>query len=285
MILLTIYAIPPLAILAAAQAAYSGYQALKASQDRKREQQDAEKRLANMPVYQTPDALKNYYAEAQAGKNAINPAIAMQERQLQQAQANAMANAQRSATSGAEALSAGSKAQAMTQGYMPTLAEQQAAYQQASLGRADRASMAMTQEQMQKYENDYARSQSFLNYALGKSAAASQRQGQATAGVIQGLGTLANAYATNPDAFKKSPPPPPPPPPTTNSSSIGMGNTQLNNYLSGNSSALGMNKPLTAQTAPVMGSPVNVYPMQQQTKSTIWNPETGRFESVPYYGY
>lgn len=188
-------------VAAAASIGSSAYSAIKAAQDRKKAQAESERQLRNMPVYQTPEALKNLYAESQAGKSAVSPVIATQERALQQAQANMMANAQRAATSGAESLSIGAKAQSLAQAALPQLAETQEAYRQAALKRADMAAMGMTEDAQIKYEADVARQASFINYALGKAAAASQRQAQATAGAIQGASNLLSSYAQNPDAF------------------------------------------------------------------------------------
>lgn len=149
--------------------------------------------MSARPQYQISDTVKQQLAEAQSRYNAQNPAIAMAYQQAQQGMAGQMANAQRNASSGAQALAAGAGAQAQLQSIAPQLAAQQAAYSQQQQANLNQARGLMTEEQRTKFADMLATNQARQNYGLGLAQAGSAMKSQGMGALVQGGLGLATA--------------------------------------------------------------------------------------------
>lgn len=169
------------------------YQTISGSKQQKRGQQAFEQAMAARPQYEISDTVKQQLAEAQSRYNAQNPAIAMAYQQAQQGMAGQMANAQRNASSGAQALAAGAGAQAQLQSIVPQLAAQQAAYSQQQQANLNQARGLMTEEQRTKFADMLAANQARQNFGLGLAQAGSAMKSQGLGAIAQGGLGLATA--------------------------------------------------------------------------------------------
>jgi hypothetical protein len=162
------------------------YQTISGSKQQKRGQKAFEAAMAARPQYEISDQVKQQLAEAQSRYNAQNPAIAMAYQQAQQGMAGQMANAQRNASSGAQALAAGAGAQAQLQSIIPQLAQQQAAFQQQQQANLNQARGLMSQEEKTKFSDMLATNQARQNFGLGLAQAGSAMKGQGLGAIAQG---------------------------------------------------------------------------------------------------
>lgn len=169
------------------------YQTLSGASQQKKGQKAFEDAMAARPQYQISDTVKQQLAEAQARYNAQNPAIAMAYQQAQQGMAGQMANAQRNASSGAQALAAGAGAQAQLQSITPQLAAQQAAYSQQQQANLNQAQGLMSQEEKTRFADLLAANQARQNFGLGLAQAGSAMKSQGLGTIAQGGMTLASA--------------------------------------------------------------------------------------------
>jgi hypothetical protein len=169
------------------------YQTISGSQQQKKGQQAFESAMAARPQYQISDTVKQQLAEAQSRYNAQNPAIAMAYQQAQQGMAGQMANAQRNASSGAQALAAGAGAQAQLQSIAPQLAAQQAAYSQQQQANLNQARGLMTEEQRTKFSDMLSANQARQNFGLGLAQSGSAMKSQGLGAMVQGGLGLASA--------------------------------------------------------------------------------------------
>jgi len=169
------------------------YQTISGSKQQKQGQKAFEEAMAARPQYQISDTVKQQLAEAQARYNAQNPAIAMAYQQAQQGMAGQMANAQRNASSGAQALAAGAGAQAQLQSIAPQLAAQQTAYQQQQYANLNQAQGLMSQEEKNKFSDMLAANQARQNFGLGLAQAGSAMKSQGLGSIAQGGLGLASA--------------------------------------------------------------------------------------------
>lgn len=176
------------------------YQTISGSKQQKQGQKSFEAAMAARPQYQISDTVKQQLAEAQARYNAQNPAIAMAYQQAQQGMAGQMANAQRNASSGAQALAAGAGAQAQLQSIVPQLAAQQAAYSQQQYANLNQAQNLMSQEEKNRFADMLATNQAKQNFGLGLAQAGSAMKGQGMGALVQGgLGLAAAGLMSNPN--------------------------------------------------------------------------------------
>ena len=173
------------------------YQTVSGAKQQKKGQKTFEDALAARPQYQISDTVKQQLAEAQARYNAQNPAIAMAYQQAQQGMAGQMANAQRNAASGAQALAAGAGAQAQLQSIVPQLAQQQAAFQQQQYANLNQAQGLMSQEEKTRFSDMLAANQARQNYGLGLAQAGSAMKSQGLGSIAQGGMNLATAGLGN----------------------------------------------------------------------------------------
>lgn len=169
------------------------YQTISGANQQKRGQQAFEQAMAARPQYEISDTVKQQLAEAQARYNAQNPAIAMAYQQAQQGMAGQMANAQRNASSGAQALAAGAGAQAQLQSIAPQLAAQQAAYSQQQQANLNQAQGLMSQEEKNKFSDMLAANQAKQNFGLGLAQSGSAMKSQGLGALVQGGLGLATA--------------------------------------------------------------------------------------------
>jgi hypothetical protein len=169
------------------------YQTISGSKQQKKGQQAFEEAMSARPQYQISDTVKQQLAEAQSRYNAQNPAIAMAYQQAQQGMAGQMANAQRNASSGAQALAAGAGAQAQLQSIAPQLAAQQAAYSQQQQANLNQARGLMTEEQRTKFSDMLSANQARQNFGLGLAQSGSAMKSQGLGAIAQGGLSLATA--------------------------------------------------------------------------------------------
>jgi hypothetical protein len=169
------------------------YQTISGSKQQKSGQKAFEQAMAARPQYEISDTVKQQLAEAQARYNAQNPAIAMAYQQAQQGMAGQMANAQRNAGSGAQALAAGAGAQAQLQSIAPQLAAQQAAYNQQQYANLNQAQGLMSQEEKTRFADMLAANQAKQNFGLGLAQAGSAMKSQGLGAMVQGGLGLATA--------------------------------------------------------------------------------------------
>lgn len=169
------------------------YQTISGSKQQKSGQKAFEQAMAARPQYEISDTVKQQLAEAQARYNSQNPAIAMAYQQAQQGMAGQMANAQRNASSGAQALAAGAGAQAQLQSIVPQLAAQQTAFQQQQQANLNQARGLMTEEQRTKFADMLAANQARQNFGLGLAQAGSAMKSQGIGALVQGGLGLATA--------------------------------------------------------------------------------------------
>jgi hypothetical protein len=169
------------------------YQTISGSKQQKSGQKAFEQAMAARPQYEISDTVKQQLAEAQSRYNAQNPAIAMAYQQAQQGMAGQMANAQRNASSGAQALAAGAGAQAQLQSIAPQLAAQQAAYSQQQQANLNQARGLMTEEQRTKFSDMLSANQARQNFGLGLAQSGSAMKSQGLGAIAQGGLGLATA--------------------------------------------------------------------------------------------
>jgi hypothetical protein len=169
------------------------YQTISGSKQQKSGQKAFEQAMAARPQYEISDTVKQQLAEAQARYNAQNPAIAMAYQQAQQGMAGQMANAQRNAASGAQALATGAGAQAQLQSIVPQLAQQQAAFQQQQYANLNQAQGLMSQEEKTRFSDMLAANQAKQNFGLGLAQAGSAMKSQGLGAIAQGGMNLATA--------------------------------------------------------------------------------------------
>lgn len=181
------------------------YQTISGSKQQKRGQKAFEAAMAARPQYEISDTVKQQLAEAQSRYNAQNPAIAMAYQQAQQGMAGQMANAQRNAGSGAQALAAGAGAQAQLQSIAPQLAAQQAAYQQQQYANLNQAQGLMSQEEKTRFSDMLAANQAKQNFGLGLAQAGSAMKSQGLGAMVQGGLSLATAGLNAQGAGKSLP--------------------------------------------------------------------------------
>lgn len=176
------------------------YQTISGSQQQKKGQKDFEQAMAERPRYEISDTVKQQLAEAQARYNAQNPAIAMAYKQAQQGMANQIANAQRNAASGSQALAVGAGAEAQLQSIIPQLAAQQTAYNQQQYANLNQAQGLMSQEEKTKYADILAANQARQNFGLGLAQAGSAMKSQGLGALAQGgLGLATAGLMSNPN--------------------------------------------------------------------------------------
>ena len=173
------------------------YQTISGAKQQKQGQKAFEQAMSARPQYQISDTVKQQLAEAQSRYNAQNPAIAMAYQQAQQGMAGQMANAQRNAGSGAQALAAGAGAQAQLQSIVPQLAQQQAAFQQQQYANLNQAQGLMSQEEKTRFADLLAANQAKQNFGLGLAQSGSAMKSQGLGAIAQGGLSVATAGLGN----------------------------------------------------------------------------------------
>jgi hypothetical protein len=180
------------------------YQAISGTKQQKSGQKSFEQAMSARPRYEISDTVKQQLAEAQARYNAQNPAIAMAYQQAQQGMAGQMANAQRNASSGAQALAAGAGAQAQLQSIAPQLAAQQTAYNQQQYANLNQAQGLMSQEEKTRFSDMLAANQARQNFGLGLAQSGSAMRSQGLGSIAQGAFGLLSAGLSGKFGGKKT---------------------------------------------------------------------------------
>lgn len=160
-------------ILGLASLGMGAYQMAKAAKDKKKAEEDMKKAMAQRPDYQVSQSVKDQLADTRSRLNAVDPSIALMQQQAQKQAAGTQANAQRNATSGAEALAVGSAAQGQLQSMLPQMAMLQQQSQRQNLGNYYNAQGAMANQDLLVNQDQQAKSADMTNFALGKIGAAS----------------------------------------------------------------------------------------------------------------
>lgn len=168
------------------------YQAIHAAQQEKKAKAAAAASMAARPTFQTSPAALLANADAQSRINAVNPAVTAGYGAAQQAEANRIGAAQHYASSGAEALAAGSSAQNQFYNALPGLIGAQSDYQQGNLKNYYGTLQGLTQQDELKAQDANAAYGDSLNYNLGLQTAANQNLGQGLGMIGSSIGGLAS---------------------------------------------------------------------------------------------
>lgn len=162
-------------------------QTIKGNKQRKKYEALVEQELNNMPEYTTSPYAVQQLASAQSQTNAVNPAIAMMQRQNQQLAANTAAVGQRNAMSGAEAINAAALGQNLAQQQNPMLAQMQTQYEMANRANLYSALQNMTNERTNAFNSKSAKNDRFYNQRLGQLGAANNKASQGVANIFGGF--------------------------------------------------------------------------------------------------
>lgn len=169
------------------------YNAIHGAKERKKAQAALESAMNARPDFQISQEAKDIVTNQQNALNAGNPAIDALYKQNQIAAANTMANAQRNATSGTEAMQAAANAQAMQMAQNPQLAQLQMQSDIANRGQLTNALLNMQQQKLIKAQDMLDKNQMWQTYRAGQMAAAADKIKSGQAGLVQGLNSLGNS--------------------------------------------------------------------------------------------
>lgn len=176
----------------AAQLGFGIYDAIAGAKQRKKAQAALESAMAARPDFQISQEAKDIVTNQQNALNAGNPAIDALYKQNQTAAANVMANAQRNASSGSEAMQAAANAQAMQMAQNPQLAQLQMQSDMANRGSLANALLNMQQQKQIKAQDMLDKNQMWQTYRASQMAAAAERAKSGKAGLVQGLNSIDN---------------------------------------------------------------------------------------------
>lgn len=163
---------------------------IKGNKARKKYEKLVEQELNAMPVYTESPYAARQLREAESQTNAINPAVAMLQRQNQQLAANTAAAGQRNAMSGAEAINAAAMGQQIAAQQAPTIAQMQTQYAMANRENLYKALQGMTGERTNAFNSKLAKNERFYNQRLGQLGAANQRLGQGKSNIVGGVNSV-----------------------------------------------------------------------------------------------
>lgn len=182
------------AIIGLASLALGAYQTIKSNKDKKKAEEEMNKAMAQRRGYKESDASKKMLADAESQLNATSPAVTQAYDQAQKAAAGARAQAQRNATSGADALAMGSISQTQLQNMLPAISAQQESAKQANrVAYYNALSNAQQQEELKAADNQ-ARYSDLINLALGKMGGAQAGMQSGATMAASGLSGIAGAY-------------------------------------------------------------------------------------------
>lgn len=189
-------------ITAAIGAGTAIYTIARNAQQQKKAKAEAAAALQNRPTYQVSPAIAAYLAETQGRVGAVDPAVTAGYQQQQQAAANRVAAAQRSASSGAEALAVGAHSQGMLNQAAPALIGQQQQYDANNRSNYYNALGAMSQQDQMVAQDRHGQYADNLNYQLGLAGAANQNIGQGIGLLGTSLASAGNTWSAykNPNA-------------------------------------------------------------------------------------
>lgn len=178
----------------ATQLGFGIYDAIAGAKQRKKAQAALESAMAARPDFQISQEAKDLVTNQQNALNAGNPAIDALYKQNQTAAANVMANAQRNATSGTEAMQAAANAQAMQMAQNPQLAQLQMQSDMANRGALSNALLNMQQQKQIKAQDMLDKNQMWQTYRAGQMAAAADRIKSGKASLVQGVNAVDNSW-------------------------------------------------------------------------------------------
>lgn len=184
----------PLLIPALAQAGLGIYQSIKGASQAKKNDKLLQQQLAASPQYQESQYAKNMLADTQGRLGAVSPAVMMAYRNANQQAANVAGNAQRNATSGAEAISAAAGAQGAVNNVLPNLAGAQQDFEAQNRGQYYGALDNMTNERDKVFNDQVRRNMDMRNYFLGRTGAANRN-------LQSGINAIGTAAASIPGAL------------------------------------------------------------------------------------
>lgn len=173
-------------------AAYGIYSSVRQGQKKKEADKLAKASIDNRPDYEVSPYAKAQLADSQARLNSVSPGLMAAYQQAQLGAANQMENAQRNASSGAQALAIGAGAQSEAQSILPQLAAQQDAYQQQNRQLYYGALNNMDQQHNQQFDSRLGKYSDLTNFYLGQVGAASANQSQAMGLAASGLASAAS---------------------------------------------------------------------------------------------
>lgn len=159
------------AIPAALQTGLGIYQAITGGRQAKKNDKLLQQALASSPVYQESPYAARMLADSQGRLNATSPAVLAAYRNANQGAANQAAVAQRNASSGAEAISAGAVSQNQVNNVLPGLAGAQQSFDAQNRGVYYDALGNMTNERDKVFNDQMRRNMDMRNYYLGRTAA------------------------------------------------------------------------------------------------------------------
>ena len=186
------------------QTGFGIWSAIRGAKDRKKFAAMAESELNNRPEYQISPYAKQELAQAQAQANAINPAVAMAQRQAQVLAANTAAVGQRNAQSGAEAIQAAAMGQAQAQAMQPQLAQMQTDYNMQNQMNMVNAMRGMTGQLQNRFADRLDRNNTRLNYRLGQLGGANKMFGDGWSNMIGGVNNIEGSIKESAQALAKA---------------------------------------------------------------------------------
>lgn len=163
---------------------------IKGNKARKKFEPMVEQELNAMPLYTESPYAARQLRESESMTNAINPAVAMLNRQNQLLAANTAAVGQRNAMSGAEAINAAAMGQQMASQQAPQIAQMQTQYEMANRNNLYSALQNMTGERTNVFNSKVAKNDRMYNHRLGQLGAANQRLAQGKTGIVSGVGSV-----------------------------------------------------------------------------------------------
>ena len=172
------------------------YQAIRGNRQAKKYNAKLENALANSPVYSESPYATALLADTQGRTNATSPAVQAALRNANQQTVNQMFNAQRNASSGAEAIAAAATAQQQNNSVLPNLAAAQQAYDAQNRGAYYSALDNMTNERDKVFSDRIRRNVDMRNYFLGRTASANRNLQSGLNSIGAGLQNFSNDVDT-----------------------------------------------------------------------------------------
>jgi len=151
--------------------------------------------INNQSVYQPSQYAQQALAEAQARENAKSAGVTYGENMASRGLANVYANAQKNASSGAQALGMGAVGQAQYNQAVTDLGQQQNAYNQQAIQNTNAARGGMINEQEKAFNSVMAKQSALQNLYTGQLGAGNAMLGQGLGTVASGLIGAAGLYS------------------------------------------------------------------------------------------
>lgn len=179
--------------LAGAGVLTGGIQAISGASQAKRAKRDLLNQISNQSVYQPSEYAMKNLAEAQARENAKAASVKYGESMLSSGLANAQANVNRNASSGAQALAMGSANQGQYNQGLMNLGQLQNEYNQQALQNTSAARNTMIGEGDKAFASRRQKEDMYANLYAGQLASGNAMLGQGLSTVASGLMSAAQA--------------------------------------------------------------------------------------------